>query len=246
MDFTEIGGSLMPEMVYSLYERLRPTKLEDFLGIDITPAEFENRFKNRQGPVLVCGQMGDKSIGLGKTSMALLIGSFILGVQIPHLSDVWNYADGKTLYGRHLNADQFDIRHFSNLAELAQHKVFIIDEAQVLGKQKITFLRGLLEKDHRATYILVTSDLAAFEDKGALKTRCDTVVMPTLTSENRATLAQRGWEAMGKSGAVPKTLLAKFEEYDNPPINTHRVVLDIVEKFANGAPADRAIRESRI
>jgi replication-associated recombination protein RarA len=232
----------MPEaMVASLYERLRPTKLEDFIGCPITPAEFENRFKNSQRPVLVCGP-----IGCGKSSMALIIGSFILGAQIPHLADVWNYADGKTLYGRHLNADQFDIRLFNNLADLAQHKVYIIDEAQELGKQKTTFLRGLLEKDHRATYILVTSDLAAFNDKGALKTRCDTVVMSPLDSADREKLAQRGWAAMGKSGAVPAGLLATFEQYDNPPINSPRVVLDIVQNVANGMSADRAIRESRI
>jgi len=232
----------MPEaMVASLYERLRPTKLEDFIGCPLTPAEFENRFKNRQGPILVYGP-----IGCGKSSMALIIGSFILGAQIPHLADVWNYADGKTLYGRHLNADQFDIALFKQLGGLADHRVFIIDEAQILGDKKVTFLRGLVEKDHKSTYVLVTSDLAAFGDKGALKTRCDTVVMSPLDSADREKLAQRGWAAMGKSGAVPAGLLANFEQYDNPPINSPRVVLDIVEKFANGAPADRAIRESRI
>lgn len=228
-----------------LEERLRPATLEDFLGNPVEAAALENR----TGAILVHGP-----IGCGKTSLALVLGSMILGKQLPHLSYEWNHRDGRTLFGRHFNAFDFDEKLFKDSNSIADRAVFIVDEAHDLDAKKISYLRGLVERDaRRSTYIFVTSEEGQFsKDKGALRSRCYPILMEPLEKEDRAVLTQRGWTAMSKPGAVPADLLEAFEKFDvSHPLKSGRNILRVVEKYAlivdkyPGKAAERAIMQCR-
>jgi DNA polymerase III gamma/tau subunit len=153
-----------------LSEELRPQNFGEVVGnagvIETLKSLSQDRFERFSGATLFVGPTG-----IGKTSMvricsALLVdtnpvkepdGSYSPNPQSPNVAQIlrggWNFHcdtfDGATM----VSADLRLLGGLLQFSPIVKPRIVFIDEVQELSKPELAILRGMIERNHRSTYL---------------------------------------------------------------------------------------------
>lgn len=161
-----------------LAERVRPLKLDDFIGQEHIVGKgrvLEQMIRSgRVHSILFWGPPG-----VGKTTLAQIIA---------HTMDMPFFSLSA------IESGVKDVRNVIELARKAGHALLFIDEIHRFNKAQQDSLLGAVEKGI-ITLIGATTENPSFEVIGALLSRCQVYVLQPLTEENLKALV---WQAIEK------------------------------------------------
>lgn len=211
---------------------MRPRSFEDVLGLDDAVNTLRNKLDKGEVPR---GFLIKGPYGCGKTTLAHIIARYIQG---PLFDGEPCVQEKNSAYHRKLDEMRTLADSAGSYPMIGTYNVIILDECQQITKDAQQVLLKELEVPKSPTvWILCTTDPEKVNE--GIRSRCFTIEVQAMTTENRNRLIDRAAEKVGFTGNTNDLKAATLKGKVTSP----RKILMAFETYCNGTPAEQAVAQ---